>query len=78
MIFAKIFARNSEKNNTWNIRRLVDELLVPPTQHIILKIVVFLYGYIFSFFLGENTNMPVIHFLPYCFACLVIKLADVP
>ena len=28
-------------NNTWNIRRLVDEAFVPATQHIILKIVIF-------------------------------------
>ena len=33
MIFAKNFARNYEKkNNTWNIRRLVDESFVPATQ----------------------------------------------
>ena len=32
----------SRKNNTWNIRRLVDEAFVPATQHIILKIVGFL------------------------------------
>ena len=31
------FARNYEKkNNTWNIRRLVDELFVPANQHITL------------------------------------------
>ena len=41
-IFAENFARNYEKNNTWNIRRLVDETIVPATQHIILKIVGFL------------------------------------
>ena len=36
-------ARNYEKkNNTWNIRRLGDELFVPATQRIILKIVGFL------------------------------------
>ena len=30
MIFAKNFARNYEKkNNTWNIRRLVDKSFVP-------------------------------------------------
>ena len=39
MIFAKIFARNYKKDNTWNIRCLVDESFVPVTQHIILKIV---------------------------------------
>ena len=37
--------RNYEKNNTWNIRHLVDESFVPEhnpvTQHIILKIVGF-------------------------------------
>ena len=33
MIFAKNFARNYEKeNNTWNIRRLVNESFVPETQ----------------------------------------------
>ena len=31
-----------KKNNTWNIRRLVDETIVPWTQRIILKIVGFL------------------------------------
>ena len=31
-----------KKNDAWNIRRLVDELFVPVTQHIILKIVGFL------------------------------------
>ena len=30
--------RNCEKNNTWNLRRLVDESFVPATQRIILKI----------------------------------------
>ena len=34
--------RNYEKNNAWNIRRLVDESFVPLTQRIILKIVGFL------------------------------------
>ena len=29
------------KKNTWNIRCLVDETIVPSTQHIILKIVGF-------------------------------------
>ena len=33
--------RNYEKNNAWNIRRLVDELFVPSTQRIKLKIVGF-------------------------------------
>ena len=41
MIFAKDFARNYEKKNTWNIRRLVNEMIVPATQYIILKIVGF-------------------------------------
>ena len=31
-IFANNFARNYEKNNTWNIRPLVTETLVPSTQ----------------------------------------------
>ena len=30
-----------EKNNTWNIRRLVDESFVPVTQRFLLKIVEF-------------------------------------
>ena len=34
--------RNHEKkNNAWNIRRMVNETIVPATQHIILKIVGF-------------------------------------
>ena len=33
--------RNYEKNNIWNIRRLVDESFIPATQRIILKIVGF-------------------------------------
>ena len=32
----------NKKNNAWNIRHLVDELFVPATQRIILKIVGFL------------------------------------
>ena len=35
------FARNYEKNNTWNIRRWVDEMIDPATHRIILKIVGF-------------------------------------
>ena len=35
-----------KKNNSWNIRRLVDESFVPATQCIILKIVGFLYSQI--------------------------------
>ena len=31
-----------KKYNTWNIRRLVDELFVPATHRIVLKIVKFL------------------------------------
>ena len=42
MIFAKNFARNYERNNTWNIRCLVDESFVPLTECIVLKIVGFL------------------------------------
>ena len=34
----RIFAKN---NNTWNIRNLVNEKIVPSTQRIILKIVGF-------------------------------------
>ena len=34
MVFAKNFARNFEKNNTWNIRRLIDETIGPFTQRI--------------------------------------------
>ena len=32
MIFEKNFARNQEKNNAWNIRRMVDESFVPASQ----------------------------------------------
>ena len=32
MIFAKNFARNHEKNNTWNIRRLVYNTFVPTSK----------------------------------------------
>ena len=32
MVFTKNFARFYEKNNTWNIRRLVDDLFVPSIQ----------------------------------------------
>ena len=42
MIFAKSLARNYEKNNTFNIKCLVDEMIDPATQRIILKIVGFL------------------------------------
>ena len=35
-MFAKNFARNYEKNDTWNIRRLVDKSFVPANQRIIL------------------------------------------
>ena len=38
-IFAKNFARNYEKKNTWNVRHLVNETM---SQRIILKIVEFL------------------------------------
>ena len=42
MIFAKNFARNyAKKNNTWNLKRLVNETIVPATQCIILEIVGF-------------------------------------
>ena len=34
-----------EKNNAWNIRRLVNESFVPATQRIVLKIVGFLIQY---------------------------------
>ena len=34
--------RNYEKKNTWSIRRLVNDTIVPSTQRIILKIVGFL------------------------------------
>ena len=40
-IFAKHFARNYEKNNSWNIRCLVNQTIVPSTQPMILKIVDF-------------------------------------
>ena len=35
IIFAKNFARNHEKNNTWNIRPLDHESFVPETQGLI-------------------------------------------
>ena len=41
MIFAKNFARNYEKSNTWNIRGLVDESFFPSYQRITLQIVGF-------------------------------------
>ena len=37
------YIRNYEKNNAWNIRRLVDESFVPAIQHVVLKIVGFLF-----------------------------------
>ena len=37
----RILQEIMKKNNTWNIRRLVDESFVPATQRIILKIVEF-------------------------------------
>ena len=39
-IFSKNFARNYEKNDTWNIKCLVNETIVPytMTQYIMLKI----------------------------------------
>ena len=36
--------KNNEKNNTGNIRRLVDESFDPATQRLILKIVGFYYA----------------------------------
>ena len=42
--FCKEFCKKLwKKNNTWNIRRLVNESFVPVTQRIILKIVGFLF-----------------------------------
>ena len=41
MTFAKNFARNYEKQNTWNIRRLVNEKILPSTQCTIQKMVEF-------------------------------------
>ena len=40
-IFAKIFARNYEKNNTWNIRRLVNETIVHNDLKVRLEILYF-------------------------------------
>ena len=49
MFFAKNCARNYEKkNNTRNIRCLVDESFVPANQHIVLKIVGFHNGFVDS------------------------------
>ena len=49
-MFEKNFARNYEKKIcTWNIRRLVNETIVPLTQCIILKIVGFLYHKVINF-----------------------------
>ena len=36
MIFVKNFARNYEKNDTWNIRHLVHESFAPANQRIVL------------------------------------------
>ena len=41
-ILEKNFARNYEKNNTWNIRRLVDDSMNPASQGIILNILGFM------------------------------------
>ena len=38
----RILQEIMKNNNTLNIRRLVDETIIPSTQHIILKIVGFL------------------------------------
>ena len=58
MNIAKNFARNYEKtslkNNTWNIRRLVDESFVPATQRIILKIV----GFMIAYHIFTHLNFP--------------------
>ena len=39
-----------KKNSTWNIRRLVNEMIDPATQHIILMIV----GFLFYFAIRER------------------------
>ena len=41
MNLQRILQEIMKKNNTWNIRRLVDESFVPVTQRILLKIVGF-------------------------------------
>ena len=44
--FQSILQDLMKKNNTWNIRRLVAETIVPLTQCIILKIVGFLMAWV--------------------------------
>ena len=46
-----------EKNDTWNIIRLVDETIVPATQRVILKIVRF------QFFLLISDGLGGVHWL---------------
>ena len=41
MILQRILQEILKKDNTWNIRRLVDESFIPTIQRIILKIVGF-------------------------------------
>ena len=41
----RILQEIMKKNNSWNIRHLVDESFVPVTQYIILKIVGFIFGF---------------------------------
>ena len=45
MIFAKDFARNLEKNNTWSIRRLVDESFAQQSSISYCKLTDFWYGH---------------------------------
>ena len=54
--------RNYEKNDAWNIRRLVDESFVPSTQRIILNIVRFLFsGAFVSFLVGLGQKSSVMY-----------------
>ena len=48
-VLQRILQEIMKKNNTWNIRGLVNEMIVPSTQCIILKIVGFLYNIQLSF-----------------------------
>ena len=41
-----------KKNDTWNIRRLINETIIPSTQCIIFKIV----GFLFEFLCTKNSK----------------------
>ena len=52
----RILQEIMKKNNTWNIRCLVDESFVPATQRIILKIVWFQIQVMENYILGNVIN----------------------